>query len=126
MSTYKKGPCDCEDGADSSVQDEKTKQFVWEVRQAGGKAAPPIDFNTFAISLATSTLFHMGQGPLPDGQRGEINLEMAHQTIDILAMLQEKTRNNLSTEESELICNVLYDLRVRYVKTLREVKAAAK
>ena len=77
---------------------------------------PGIDFSTLVLSLATSAMVHMGLVPESDGGSTEKNLPLAHQTIDTLAMLQEKTRGNLTEEETRLLQSVLYELRMSYVK----------
>lgn len=78
---------------------------------------PRIDFSTFVLSLATSGMVHLGLVPLAEGEETpEPNLALAQQTIDTLDMLQEKTRGNLSDEESQLVQSVLYELRMRFVK----------
>ena len=77
--------------------------------------APEIDFSTFVISLSTSAMYHLGVIPDPEGKAPETNLPMAKQTIDILAMLREKTQGNLSPEETQLLNHLLYDLRMRFV-----------
>jgi hypothetical protein len=77
---------------------------------------PAIDFSTFVLSLSHSALVHLGDAPLPDGQMPERDLGLARQTIDLLAILQEKTRNNLSGEEERLLDQALYDLRLRFVE----------
>lgn len=77
-------------------------------------ALPEIDFGTFVMSLATSVLVHLGEVPHPEGQSTQ-NRALAKQTLDILGMLREKTRGNLSKEETELLDNLLYDLRMKYV-----------
>jgi hypothetical protein len=85
----------------------------------GGEAEtlPAIDFSTFILSLSHSALVHLGDAPLPDGQEpGEKNLLLARQTIDLLGILQEKTRNNLTGEEERLLDQALYDLRLRFVE----------
>ncbi len=83
---------------------------------AGERAAlPEIDFGTFVMSLATSVLVHLGEVKHPDSSAPESNLLLAKQTIDILGMLREKTRGNLTHEESQLVDNLLYDLRMKYV-----------
>jgi hypothetical protein len=80
---------------------------------------PAIDFMTFVISLASNALLQMGA-------TGEshpeipVNLPMARQTIDILAMLQQKTKGNLTGEEERLIDHVLYDLRMQFVAATRK------
>jgi hypothetical protein len=76
---------------------------------------PEIDFGTFVMSLATSVLVHLGEVAHPERTQSEKNLELAKQTIDILGMLREKTRGNLTEEESQMLENLLYDLRMKYV-----------
>jgi hypothetical protein len=86
----------------------------------GGPQTPPdpselpITFGTFVVSLASSAAFALGEAAAPEGG-AELNLPLAKQTIDLLALLQEKTRGNLSDEESKLIEAVLYDLRLRFI-----------
>jgi hypothetical protein len=75
---------------------------------------PEIDFGTFVMSLATSTLVHLGEVPHPEG-KAHTNLPLAKQTIDILGMLRDKTRGNLTKEEGELLEQLLLDLRMKYV-----------
>ena len=77
---------------------------------------PAIDFSTFVLSLSHSALVHLGDAPSPDGQPQERDLSLARQTIDLLAILQEKTRNNLTGEEERLLDQALYDLRLRFVE----------
>jgi hypothetical protein len=81
-----------------------------------GDKLPAIDFSTFVLSLSHSALVHLGDAPAPEGQPAERDLSLARQTIDLLAILQEKTRNNLSGEEERLLDQALYDLRVRFVE----------
>jgi len=76
---------------------------------------PEIDFGMFVMSLASSVLVHLGEIDHPDVQKREANLPLAKQTIDILGMLREKTRGNLTQEEAQLLDNLLYDLRMKYV-----------
>jgi len=75
---------------------------------------PELDFSTFVLSLSTSVMVHLGEAPHPDGATRK-ELPLAKQTIDILAMLRDKTRGNLSTDETRLLDELLYDLRLRYV-----------
>ena len=77
---------------------------------------PAIDFSTFVLSLSHSALVHLGDAPPLEGQVPERNLPLARQTIDLLGILQEKTRNNLSGEEERLLDQALYDLRLRFVE----------
>lgn len=77
---------------------------------------PEINFPTFVASLNASALLHLGAIEDPSSGKKDKNLPMAKQTIDILNMLQEKTSGNLSTEEENMLKNILYDLRIMYVK----------
>jgi hypothetical protein len=77
---------------------------------------PPINFTNFVLSLSTSALFHFGDFPDQEGGKTEKNLPAAKQTIDILDMLNEKTKGNLNENENHLIQSVLYELKLRYVK----------
>jgi Domain of unknown function (DUF1844) len=75
----------------------------------------PIDFQTFLVSLASSALIHLGETPHPDTGAHEVSLPHAQQTIDLLALLQEKTKGNLTDEEGKLLQALLRDLRLRFV-----------
>jgi hypothetical protein len=93
--------------------------------QPGGPSAgtaetglPAVDFSTFVMSLTHSALVHLGDAPDPEGARG-VHLPLARQTIDLLALLQEKTKNNLLGPEERLLEQALYDLRLRYVEVSR-------
>jgi hypothetical protein len=81
----------------------------------GDEVLPSIDFATFILSLSHSALMHMGDAPLPDGDVIEKNLPLARQTIDLIGLLEEKTRGNLSGDEERVLTQVLYDLRMRFV-----------
>lgn len=83
------------------------------------KELPAVDFSTFVVSLSHSAFVHLGDAPDPEGGRG-VHLPMARQTIDLLALLQEKTRNNLEASEERLLEQALYDLRLRYVEVSRD------
>jgi hypothetical protein len=77
---------------------------------------PEINFATFVVSLNASALLHLGAIEDPNTGQTNKNLSMAKQTIDILNLLEEKTKGNLATDEKNLIENILYDLRIIYVK----------
>jgi hypothetical protein len=81
---------------------------------------PAIDFSTFVLSLSHSALVHLGDAPSPEGEKGQ-SLALARQTIDLLAILQEKTKNNLTGEEERLLDQALFDLRLRFVEVSRKV-----
>jgi Domain of unknown function (DUF1844) len=76
-----------------------------------------ITFTGFVLSLATTAAVHFGDIADPTtGERGELNLPAAAQMIEIIAMLQEKTRGNLIEPEERLIDDLLYELRMRFVQ----------
>ena len=77
---------------------------------------PPINFTNFVLSLSTSALFHFGDFPDPATGSTQKNLSAAKQTIDMLDMINEKTKGNLNEQEKNLIQGVLYELKMRYVK----------
>ncbi|MEM7137511.1 MAG: DUF1844 domain-containing protein [Myxococcota bacterium] len=82
------------------------------------KTTPDIDFNTLVLSLSTSALMHLGK--LPDADNATVNLAHAKQSIDCIALLEEKTRGNLTGEEERLLSEVLYDLRLRFVAASKD------
>lgn len=77
----------------------------------------PIDFYTFVLSLGSSAFVHLGDAPHPEtGEPAKPDLALAKQTIDILAMLRDKTKGNLTPEEEKFLENLLTDLRLRFVQ----------
>lgn len=72
-----------------------------------------VDFSTFIVSLASNVMMHLGEGPAEVGAQTDLGL--AKQTIDIIAMLDEKTAGNRTVDEDKLIKGVLYQLRITYV-----------
>ena len=78
---------------------------------------PGISFAGFVISLATTAAVHFGDMPDPNtGERMEPDLVSAHQMIDLIALLQDKTKGNLTPDESKLVDDLLYELRMRFVQ----------
>jgi len=77
---------------------------------------PEMNFPMFIISLSQSAFIHLGEVADPISNEKRKDLPMAKQTIDILGMLQEKTKGNLTKEEENFLESILYDLRMRYVK----------
>jgi hypothetical protein len=77
---------------------------------------PEISFPSFLVSLSSSAFISLGQIPDPHTGKQEKNLPLAKQTIDLLGVLREKTRNNLTSEEENLFDHLLYDLRMAYIK----------
>jgi Domain of unknown function (DUF1844) len=79
-------------------------------------AAEGINFASFLISLGTQAFMHLGDIPNPTTQQREKDLPAAKQMIDLLGMLQEKTKGNLDADEERLLQQLLLDLRLRYVR----------
>ena len=77
---------------------------------------PEVSFATFVLSLNSEALLHLGMIGNPTTGRQAKNLPLAKYTIDILGMLEEKTRGNLTDEEAAMLKNLLYDLRMIYVR----------
>jgi hypothetical protein len=76
-----------------------------------------LSFAAFVLSLASTAAIHFGDLPDPQsGERAEANLDAAAQMIEILALLEQKTRGNLTAEEQQLLGQVLYELRMRFIQ----------
>ncbi len=89
--------------------------------------ARSIDFGTFLISIGSSALIHLGEAPDPtSGEKHPPNLALAQQSIDLLAILQEKTKGNLSADEARFLDTLLYDLRMKYVQVVNRPKEPEK
>jgi hypothetical protein len=92
---------------------------------AGGRSdsLPAVDFHTFVLSLGSSVLLHLGELDHPEGGDAREDLALAKHTIDIIGMLQEKTKGNLTPAEDKLIESLLFDLRLRYVEKTKTAPA---
>jgi hypothetical protein len=77
---------------------------------------PEINFPTFIFSLNSSALLNLGAIEDPGTGQKTKNLSLAKQTIDILAMLEKKTKGNLTDDEAAMLKNILFELRILYVK----------
>jgi hypothetical protein len=79
----------------------------------GGDGGPPIDFGTFVLSLSTTCMIQLGELEGPEGST--VDLVGARHTIEILQLLDRKTRDNLTGDEERVLGHVLGDLRRRYL-----------
>jgi hypothetical protein len=100
------------------AEPQEAQEKKQEAQQEQSPPLPEVSFATFIYSLSTSALVHLGEIPEPITEKMDKNLPLAKQTIDILGILQEKTKGNLTQEEENLLNNFLYDLRMRYVKAM--------
>ncbi len=94
--------------------------------KADESKAPVLDFNALILSLGSSALVHLGEAPDPTGQKREQpDFTMAQQSIDLLAVLQEKTRGNLTSEEAAVLRNTLSNLQMVYVEVAQQAPKGA-
>ncbi len=84
------------------------------------EALPEIGFSAFVISLSTQALMHLGEIGNPASGQMEKDLPLAKQMIDILGMLRDKTRGNLNQGEEQLMEDILFDLRMKYVEAVKK------
>ncbi len=81
-----------------------------------GKKMPTVDFSTFILSLYSSALVQLGEIEDPTtGQKGK-NLDLGRQTIDMIVMLEKKTRGNLDNDEANLIKSLVHEVRLAFVR----------
>jgi hypothetical protein len=79
-----------------------------------------IDFSTFVFSLTSSAFYNLGDMPDPTTGKVEINLPAVQQTIDMLNMLKAKTKGNLTSEETKLMDQMIYELQIKYVEKTKK------
>jgi hypothetical protein len=105
----------------ASAQSGRAQAAVRSAPEAGRHpdSGPEINFTTFVVSLSTQALMHLGEIPDPVSNQREQDLAAAQHMIDILGMLQNKTRGNLDSDEEGLLRSILFDLRMKYVETAR-------
>jgi len=105
-------------GRQSSPQErrEAAEAYTEKVTGSAHETLPQVDMNTFVLSLSSSALVNLGEVPDPDDGQTRTNLSMARHTIDVLSMLEDRTRGNLTQEEEDLLKNVLFELRMKYVQ----------
>jgi hypothetical protein len=104
---------------DKQEQPQNAKEVKEETSEVGiddVAELPEINFMTFVMSLNVSAMVHLGIIEEPASGKKNRNLALGKQTIDILGMIEEKTRGNLSKDEENMLKDILYDLRIIYVK----------
>ena len=83
--------------------------------EPGSKSKPALSFSAFLTSLGYQTLMHLGEIPHPDTQEPQLDLESAKDTIDLLILLESKTKGNLTSEEEKLLKSLLTELQMKFV-----------
>jgi hypothetical protein len=100
---------------------EATKQTVdRRAEREATRSLPPADFATLVLSLGSSAVANLGESPSGDDNKPSRNLPMAKHAIDLLSVLEEKTKGNLSSEEEQILESLLFDLRLRYVEAVKQ------
>jgi len=97
-------------------EDKKKDKDREEKKERGAAPLPEVNFSSFLLSLSSSTLLHLGDIADPQSGEKKKDLALAKQSIDIINLLKDKTRGNLTQEEEKLLDHLLYDLRMRFVK----------
>lgn len=96
---------------------EKGDGFIMDQpAEEDGKTLPKIDFSSFVLSLYSSGLVQLGKVEDPSTGKKTVHLDLAKHTIDIIAMLEEKTRGNLNEEEQNLLKALLSEIRMAFVE----------
>ncbi|MBL8916547.1 MAG: DUF1844 domain-containing protein [Archangium sp.] len=85
-----------------------------------GGGEQQLTFSAFVLGLASTALIHLGVHADPESGKMTVDLTLARQSIDVLAMLREKTRGNLSSEEEQLFSSILSDLQLRFVEKTKK------
>ncbi len=93
--------------------------------QEGKCVMPEVTFMALVMSLNSSALFHLGEIANPETGEKLIDFSLARHAIDTLMLLQEKTRGNLDADETEMLKNILYDVKIRFVQVVKDKKMAA-
>ena len=105
------------DSATERLQESRTEQ----PQSKRPTAVPPeLSFSSFILGLSTQALMYMGEIPAAPGQPVQTDLAAAQQMIDVLAMLQQKTKGNLDAGEAAMLENALFDLRMHYVELVKK------
>ncbi len=102
--------------AAAEVKEEKERKGEAKEQEAERAPLPEVNFNSLIFSLSSSVLLHLGEIADPQSGEKKIDIALAKHTIDIIAMLKEKTQGNLTEEEEKFLESILTDLRLRYVK----------
>jgi len=106
-----------------SAQARQDAAAAQQAERSYERTRPPrehkMDFQTLVLSLSTTAMYQLGLIADAAGGAPQPDLDAARQTIDMLGVIEEKTRNNLTAEENHLLAQVLYELRMSYVALSR-------
>jgi hypothetical protein len=113
---------DATDKAEEQTVKDSTIAAGDSTQEQEASQRPPIDFPSYLLSYYTQGLVLLGEVPNPYTNKKEEDIEAARHTIDILSMLEQKTRGNLSKEEQQLLESVLYELRMKFMAKTNRIK----
>lgn len=102
------------------MAERRGETFVMKGEAADASAHGPISFTSFILGLASTTLIHLGEQPDPETGKPTPSLELARHSIELLELLERKTKGNLTQEEQKLFQSLLTDLRLKYVNLSRK------
>ncbi len=120
-----------EDGESSAKASEKAEENPANEQSSASESTfpgkevpprPPIDFPSYILSYYTQGLVLLGEVPNPYTNKKEEDMESARHTIEILSMLEQKTKGNLSSEEQQLLGSVLYELRMKFMAKTNQIR----
>jgi hypothetical protein len=95
---------------------EKTQESEQQTLEKETIELPPVNFINFISSLASTAFMYMGGLVDPETKKPIIELNLAKHHIDIIEMLQQKTKGNLTSPENNFLENTLYNLRMSYIR----------
>jgi hypothetical protein len=108
-----------EKASEPTPSPEKEKRQEPKAAEAERPPLPEVNFNSLVFSLSSSAFYNLGEIADPQTGQRQKDLPLAKHSIDILAMLSEKTKGNLDDEEEKFLDNILAELRIRYVKAVK-------
>ncbi len=117
-----------EEAAEEAPQSQGSAKLPGGAQKIGEpKETPPgtgarIDFPSYVLSYYTQSLVLLGELPNPYNNKKEEDLEAARHMVDILGMLKDKTKGNLTPEEDRLLDSVLYEVRIKYMAKVNQIK----
>lgn len=84
---------------------------------ATDKTAGTVDFSALILGFSSAALYYMGEATIEGRGAGQMNLPLARQNIDIIVLLRDKTKGNLTAEEDKLLSQLVNDLQVKLVES---------
>jgi len=113
------------EGAEGSQEKQANEKMPKAEAASSGEETPPrptIDFPSYVLSYYTQGLVLLGEVPNPYTNKKEEDVEAARHTIDILSMIEQKTKGNLGKDEQQLLESVLYELRLKFMAKTNRIK----